>query len=186
MQVSKTALAGVVVIEPDVHRDARGFFLETYHETQYMDAGLEDRFVQDNHSRSSRNVLRGLHLQVHHPQGKLVRVVNGVVWDVAVDIDPLSVTFKKWYGVELSGENYRQLYIPPGYAHGFVVLSEQADLVYKCTAFYAPGDEVGILWNDPELGIDWPVREPILSDRDAANISLARYVEEFHSDLDGG
>jgi len=181
MQVSKTPLAGVVVIEPDVHRDARGFFLETYHETQYRDAGLMDRYVQDNHSRSSRNVLRGLHLQVHHPQGKLVRVVNGVVWDVAVDIDPLSVTFKKWYGVELSGENYRQLYIPPGYAHGFVVLSEQADLVYKCTAFYAPGDEVGILWNDPELGIDWPVREPILSDRDAANISLAGYVEEFRS-----
>ena len=181
MQVSKTPLAGVVVIEPDVHRDARGFFLETYHETQYREAGLEDRFVQDNHSRSSRNVLRGLHLQVHHPQGKLVRVANGVVWDVAVDIDPLSETFKKWVGVELSGENYRQLYIPPGYAHGFVVLSEQADLVYKCTAFYAPGDEVGILWNDPELGIDWPVREPILSDRDAANISLAGYVEELHS-----
>ena len=179
MQVSKTPLAGVVVIEPDVHRDARGFFLETYHETQYRDAGLKDRFVQDNHSRSSRNVLRGLHLQVRHPQGKLVRVVNGVVWDVAVDIDPLSETFKKWVGVELSGENYRLLYIPPGYAHGFVVLSEQADLVYKCTAFYTPGDEVGILWNDPELGIDWPVQEPVLSDGDASNLSLAHYLTEF-------
>ena len=180
MRVSKTVLQGVVAIEPDVHSDARGFFLETYHEKRYVDAGLMDRFVQDNHSRSSRNVLRGLHLQVQHPQGKLVRVANGVVWDVAVDVDPLSATFKKWYGGELSGENCRQLYIPPGYAHGFVVLSEQADLVYKCTDFYVPGDEAGILWDDPELGIDWPVQEPLLSDRDAQNASLADFVEEFH------
>ena len=179
MQVSKTSLEGVVVIEPDVHGDARGFFLETYHEARYRDAGFVDRFVQDNHSRSSRNVLRGLHLQVKHPQGKLVRVAGGVVWDVAVDVDPLSATFRKWVGVELSGENCRQFYIPPGYAHGFVVLSESADLLYKCTDFYAPGDEVGILWDDPELGIDWPVLEPVLSDRDTSNLSLAGYLTEF-------
>ena len=166
-------------MEPDVYRDARGLFLETYHEKRYIDAGLVDRFVQDNHSRSSRSVLRGLHLQVQHPQGKLVRVVNGMVWDVAVDIDPRSATYRKWYGIELSGENFRQLYIPPGYAHGFVVLSEQADLVYKCTALYEPGDEVGILWDDPEFGIDWPVQDPVLSDRDASNLSLADYLAEF-------
>lgn len=174
MRVTHTPLPGVLVIEPTVFADARGFFLETFHEDRYRrEAGIQLSFVQDNHSRSKRGVLRGLHLQRRYPQGKLVRVVSGKVWDVAVDIAPKSPTFRRWYGTELSDENHRQLYIPPGYAHGFVVLSDSADLSYKMTDYYHPEDEVGIHWQDPDLAIDWPVSKPSISERDARNPSLA-------------
>jgi len=177
MRVIETHLPGVLVIEPRVFSDERGFFLETYHEERYREsARIEPRFVQDNHSRSRRGVLRGLHLQLGHPQGKLVRAATGRVWDVAVDVDSRSPTFCRWFGAELSDENHRQLYIPPGYAHGFVVLSDVADFVYKCTDFYRPEDEIGILWNDPELDVRWPVTAPIVSDRDGKNLLLKDYV----------
>jgi dTDP-4-dehydrorhamnose 3,5-epimerase len=159
------------------YRDDRGFFLETYNRARYSELpGLEIEFVQDNHSRSKRNVLRGLHLQRRFPQGKLVRVITGHVWDVAVDVDPRSPTYKQWVGVDLTAENFRQLYIPPGYAHGFCVLSDFADLSYKCTQFYHAADEVGLLWCDPELDIEWPIRKPILSKRDVENLTLRDFV----------
>jgi dTDP-4-dehydrorhamnose 3,5-epimerase len=169
MKVTETRLPGVLIIEPEVHRDHRGFFLETFRADRYREqAGIDLPFVQDNHSRSSRGVLRGLHAQREHPQGKLVRVSRGEVFDVAVDIDPESGTFGKWVGVTLSSENHRQVWIPPGYAHGFLVLSEDADLEYKCTEYYRPEDEIGVIWNDPEIGIDWPIDFPAVSARDAA------------------
>jgi dTDP-4-dehydrorhamnose 3,5-epimerase len=178
MKVIATALPGVVVIEPDVYRDDRGFFLESYQRARYADiAGIDVEFVQDNHSRSAQNVLRGLHLQRSHPQGKLVRVTKGEVWDVAVDVDPRSPTFRQWHGVHLTADNHLQMYIPPGYAHGFCVLSELADFEYKCTEYYRRDDEVGILWNDPELAIAWPVVAPILSARDAANPPLREFLQ---------
>ncbi|HYQ72089.1 MAG TPA: dTDP-4-dehydrorhamnose 3,5-epimerase, partial [Gammaproteobacteria bacterium] len=139
----------LLLIEPDVYRDARGFFLESFHARRYAELGIAERFVQDNHSRSGRAVLRGLHYQLDNPQGKLIRVVSGRVFDVAVDIRKGSPYFGRWFGVELSGENHHQLYIPPGFAHGFCVLSEQADFHYKCTDYYVPGDEYGIAWDDP-------------------------------------
>jgi dTDP-4-dehydrorhamnose 3,5-epimerase len=177
MRIIETKLAGVLILEPQVFGDDRGFFLESYNRRRYAQIpGLDVDFVQDNHSHSKQNVLRGLHLQRRNPQGKLVRVVSGRVWDVAVDIDPASPTFRQWEGVELTRENHRQLYVPPGYAHGFCVLSESADVEYKCTQFYAPEDEVGLRWNDPELAIRWPVNEPVLSTRDAANGSLRDYL----------
>jgi dTDP-4-dehydrorhamnose 3,5-epimerase len=173
MKVTPTKLAGVLILEPRVFADERGYFMESYNRKQYAQIpGLDVEFVQDNHSRSRKNVLRGLHMQRHHPQGKLVRVVNGHVWDVAVDVDPASPTFRQWVGIDLTADNHLQLYIPPGYAHGFCVLSEIADFEYKCTDFYFPDDEVGLLWNDPELGIQWPLRNPILSNRDVANPTL--------------
>lgn len=173
MKVTPTKLAGVLILEPRVFADERGYFLESYNRKKYAQIpGLDVEFVQDNHSRSRKNVLRGLHMQRHHPQGKLVRVVNGHVWDVAVDVDPTSPTFRQWVGIDLTADNHLQLYIPPGYAHGFCVLSEIADFEYKCTDFYFPDDEVGLLWNDPELGIQWPLRNPILSNRDVANPTL--------------
>ncbi len=169
MRFVPAPLEGVVVIEPDVHRDSRGFFLESYHARKYREGGIEAVFVQDNHSRSIRGTLRGLHAQRKHPQGKLVRAIQGEVFDVAVDIRPGSATWGKWTSVVLSAENFRLVYIPPGFAHGFCVLSEEAQVEYKCTDFYVPGDEITIAWNDPEIGIAWPVRDPILSpkDRDA-------------------
>lgn len=178
MQVSSTLLPGVLLIEPRVFGDSRGFFLETYQEDRYRDAGIPLRFVQDNQSRSKRGVLRGLHLQRKHPQGKLVRAASGRVWDVAVDVDSRSPTFRKWVGVELSDENHRQLYVPPGYAHGFVVLSETADFAYKTTDYYHPEDEVGIRWNDPDLAIAWPIDAPIVSDRDSKNPPLNEYLRK--------
>ena len=178
MHCRHTKLPGVLILEPDVHRDSRGFFLERYHRRRYADLpGLDLAFVQDNHSHSRRGVLRGLHLQRRHPQGKLVSAVRGSVWDVAVDIDPASPTFRQWVGVELTGDNHRQLYIPPGYAHGFCALSDRADVLYKCTEFRYADDEYGILWNDPELAIAWPVDAPILSDKDAANPTLRDYLD---------
>lgn len=169
MRFVPAPLEGVVVVEPEVHRDSRGFFLESYHARKFREGGIEAVFVQDNHSRSVRGTLRGLHAQRKHPQGKLVRAIQGEVFDVAVDIRPGSATLGKWTSVVLSAENFRLVYIPPGFAHGFCVLSDEAQVEYKCTDFYVPGDEITIAWNDPEIGIAWPVRDPILSpkDRDA-------------------
>ena len=149
-------IEGLCVIEPEIHLDARGYFTESYNQKDMQEAGLNVNFVQDNQSGSVKGVLRGLHYQKEHPQGKLVRVIRGRVYDVAVDIRRGSVTFGKWFGIELSEENRKQLYIPEGFAHGFLVLSENAEFCYKCTDFYHPGDEGGIAWNDPTLGIQWP------------------------------
>lgn len=173
MNVIKTALAGVVIIEPKVFGDERGFFLETFQKERYQQmAGIDLAFVQDNHSRSAKGVLRGLHFQKTKPQGKLVRVVSGEVFDVAVDINPESATYGQYEGVVLSAENKRQFWVPPGYAHGFAVLSETADFEYKCTDYYDPNDEGSLLWNDPDVGIDWPLQEPTLSAKDASAPTL--------------
>lgn len=174
MNVVKTKLQDCVIIEPKVFGDERGFFLETFQSERYADlAGITLPFVQDNHSRSSKGVLRGLHFQKTKPQGKLVRVVRGAVFDVAVDLRKSSKTFGQWEGVELSEENKKQFWIPPGYAHGFVVLSETVDFEYKCTDYYDSSDEGSILWSDPALDISWPVDNPILSDKDASAKRLA-------------
>lgn len=167
MKVIETQVAGVKLIEPKVFGDQRGFFLETFQKSRYQELlGMDVEFVQDNHSRSARGVLRGLHFQTAKPQGKLVRVVRGEVYDVVVDIRPDSPTFKKWVGVYLSEENKNQLWVPPGLAHGFVVVSDSADFEYKCTDYYDPSNEGCLLWNDPELGVEWPVSEPLLSPKD--------------------
>jgi dTDP-4-dehydrorhamnose 3,5-epimerase len=168
MNVIETALAGVVIIEPRVFGDDRGFFLETFSQQRYLEsAGIQLPFVQDNHSRSTKGVLRGLHFQKTKPQGKLVRVVTGEVYDVAVDINPESPTYGQYEGVILSEKNKRQFWVPPGYAHGFVVLSETADFEYKCTDYYDPSDEGGVLWNDPDIAIPWPIDNVSLSEKDA-------------------
>ena len=173
MKVNKTNLEGVLHIEPKVFGDARGFFLETYNKERYMQAGFPDvEFVQDNHSRSSKGVLRGMHFQLNHPQGKLVQVATGSVFDVAVDIRVGSPTFGQWYGCVLSEENHHQLWVPPKFAHGFCVLSDTADFIYKCTDYYRPDDEGGLLWNDPGVGIDWPIASPLLSEKDKAYVCL--------------
>lgn len=156
MQIGHPPLSGLIQIEPRVLADARGFFLETFQSQRYAEAGLPLLWVQDNVSRSRRGTIRGLHYQLLQPQGKLVFVTRGAIWDVAVDLRRSSPTFGQWYGVELNEENHRQLYIPPGFAHGFCALSEFADVFYKCTTGYAPGDERTLLWNDPALGITWP------------------------------
>jgi len=174
-----TEIPEVVVVEPDVHRDARGFFLETYHEAKYREAGIDVRFVQDNHSRSVGGTIRGLHLQIGRPQGKLIRVVEGEIWDVAVDVRRQSPTFGRWVGVPLSASNFRQCYIPPGFAHGFCVTSAVAQIEYKCTDVYDPGGELGIAWNDPDLKIAWPVAAPLLSDRDGANATLSAQFDRL-------
>jgi dTDP-4-dehydrorhamnose 3,5-epimerase len=166
MKVTATEIPDVLLIEPDVFRDPRGFFMETFHANKFRLQGLPETFVQDNHSRSTRGVLRGLHYQLEHAQGKLVRVASGEVLDVAVDIRKGSPFFGKWVGAVLSEENLKQMYIPPGFAHGFCVLSERADVLYKCTDFYTPGDEYGIAWDDPDIGIEWPALDYVLSDKD--------------------
>jgi dTDP-4-dehydrorhamnose 3,5-epimerase len=168
-----TEIADVLILEPKVFGDERGFFLECWNETVFEKAGLHWRFVQDNHSRSSQGILRGLHYQIRHPQGKLVRVVRGEVYDVAVDLRKSSPTFGKWVGVQLSESNHRILWVPPGFAHGFYVISESADFLYKCTDHYAPEHERIIRWDDPDLGIRWPLvadRPPQVSARDAAGV----------------
>lgn len=175
MNIIKTKLHGVVIIEPKVFGDERGFFLETFHSERYRDAGIDITFVQDNHSRSSGGVLRGLHFQKTKPQGKLVRVVRGEVFDVAVDIRKDSVTFGQWEGVVLSEDNKRQFYVPPGFAHGFVTLSKTADFEYKCTDYYDPSDEGSIRWNDPDIAINWPITLPKLSEKD----EIAPLFKEF-------
>lgn len=169
MKVIATSIPDVLILEPAVFGDDRGFFLESFNERAMQSVGIDAHFVQDNHSRSSRNVLRGLHYQIGQPQGKLVRVVNGRVFDVAVDLRRNSPTFGKWEGIVLTAENKRLFWIPPGFGHGFVVLSDTADFLYKATDYYAPKLERSILWNDPDLGIAWPhLGEPILSAKDAA------------------
>lgn len=174
MNIIDTKIPDVKIIEPKVFGDERGFFLETFQSEKYKRAlNIEGEFVQDNHSRSAKNVLRGLHFQRNNPQGKLVRVVRGEVYDVAVDIRPESPTYKQWVGVYLSEENKTQFWVPPGLAHGFVVISEYADFEYKCTNYYDPSSEGCLAWNDPELGIDWPVLEPILSEKDKAGQLLS-------------
>ena len=171
--ITPTTLPGVVLVEPRVIRDARGFFLESFQAERFRAAGLPDRFVQDNHSRSSRGVLRGMHYQLRRPQGKLVTVVRGEIFDVALDIRRGSPTFGRWFGTVLSGDAPRYLYIPPGFAHGFCVLSDEADFVYKCTDFYEPGDEHGVLWSDPGSAIAWPIARPTLSAKDERYPALA-------------
>lgn len=172
MKIIESELNGVKIIEPRVFGDARGFFLETFSFARYLQLGIAENFVQDNHSRSQKNVLRGLHFQLNYPQGKLVSVVRGEVLDVAVDVRIGSPDFGRWCGVVLSDCNHRQLYIPPGFAHGFVVISDSADFVYKCTEYYHPEDEKGIIWNDPEIGIEWGVSDPELSQKDLSNMTL--------------
>ena len=177
MKVTPTDIPDVLVIEPKVFSDSRGFFYESFNQKAFNEAtGLDVNFVQDNHSRSAKGVLRGLHYQVVQPQGKLVRVVRGAVFDVAVDLRRSSATFGKWAGVELSEENAKQLWVPPEFAHGFLVLSEFADFLYKTTAFYAPEHEYCVYWNDPDLAIRWPLQgeEPSLSAKDAVGESFAK------------
>jgi dTDP-4-dehydrorhamnose 3,5-epimerase len=177
VKITPTDLPGVLVIEPRAFVDERGFFLETFRVDRYRDqAGLSAAFVQDNHSRSKRGVLRGLHAQRRRPQGKLIRAARGEVFDVAADIDPRSPTFGRWVGVTLSDANHRQLWIPPGYANGFVVTSEVADVEYKCTDYYDPESETGVVWNDADLAIAWPVARPTLSDKDRRLPTLAALV----------
>ncbi len=166
MNVTPTNLPGVLVVEPKVFGDARGFFLETFQAERYAKAGIPGPFVQDNMSRSVKNTLRGLHFQNPHAQGKLVSVTRGAVWDVAADVRVGSPTFGQWFGLELSEDNKKQLWIPPGFAHGFCVLSELADFQYKCTEYYLPQHDGGVRWDDPKLAIPWPVKEPLLSAKD--------------------
>jgi dTDP-4-dehydrorhamnose 3,5-epimerase len=173
VKVQKTALPGVLVVEPAVFGDRRGFFMETWSSAPYAEIGIGLPFVQDNVSRSPEGVVRGLHLQCPHEQGKLVQVLEGVVFDVAVDVRVGSPNFGQWVGVELSADNKRQFWVPPGFAHGFCVTSEHALFSYKCTDIYSPENEVGVAWNDPDLGIEWPISDPVLSDKDAAAPTLA-------------
>lgn len=169
VKITPTKIPDAVIIEPDVFGDERGFFMESWHRQKFAEHGLELDFVQDNQSRSSKGVLRGLHYQLKQPQGKLVRVTAGAVFDVAVDIRKGSPWFGQWVGLELSGTNHKQFYVPPGFAHGFCVLSESADFLYKCTDYYAPQHEQGLLWDDPQIGIQWPGGDYKVSEKDAAN-----------------
>lgn len=175
MNIIETEIEGLLIIEPRVFGDERGFFMETWNEAAFREAGIDTAFVQDNHSRSQKGVLRGLHFQNPGPQGKLVRVANGAVFDVAVDLRAGSSTFGKWVGVELSGENKRMFWVPEGFAHGFLTLSDDTDFLYKCTAPYAPQSEHTLAWDDPAVGIEWPVAglDPIISAKDAEGLALA-------------
>lgn len=172
MKIITTNLPGVIVFEPKVFGDKRGFFLETFRQDILKDAGIEENFVQDNHSRSTKGVLRGLHYQMTQTQGKFVRVATGAVFDVAVDVRHGSSTFGQWYGTQLDEDNMRMMYVPPGFAHGFVVLSETTDFLYKCTDYYHPHSEQGIAWDDPDIGIQWPTKDVLLSEKDTKNIRL--------------
>lgn len=179
MNIIETTLPGVLLLEPKVFGDARGFFLESWNRQAFAERGLDLDFVQDNHSRSAKGVLRGLHYQLNDPQGKLVRVVSGAVFDVAVDLRKSSPNFGQWVGYELSADNHRMLWIPPGFGHGFLVLSESADFLYKTTAYYAPEWDRGIRWDDPDIGVEWPLEDaPQLSTKDAAQ-PLLRDAEVY-------
>ncbi len=182
MKIIKTHLPGVIVIEPKVFGDKRGFFLETYREDVLKQAGINVKFVQDNHSRSTQGVLRGLHYQLTQTQGKLVRVTSGTVFDVAVDVRKGSPTFGQWYGTQLDEKSMRMMYVPPGYAHGFVVLSKSADFLYKCTDYYHPESEQGIAWDDPDIGIDWSISDISskisLSEKDKKNVLLKHQAHD--------
>jgi dTDP-4-dehydrorhamnose 3,5-epimerase len=179
MKFTPTRIPEVILVEPDVFRDDRGYFFETHHQKKYAAGGIPEVFVQDNQSFSVARTLRGLHAQLRRPQGKLVRAIQGEIFDVGVDIRPGSPTFGQWVGEVLSGENFRQLYIPPGFAHGFCVLSETALVQYKCTDFYDRDDEIGVVWNDPEIAIEWPVPDPLLNDKDRSAPRLAEIVQKL-------
>ncbi|NOJ13168.1 dTDP-4-dehydrorhamnose 3,5-epimerase [Vibrio splendidus] len=180
MEVIKTELNDCVIIRPKVFGDERGFFLETFHEERYEKlAGIKEKFVQDNHSKSTKGVLRGLHFQKTKPQGKLVTVTEGEVYDVAVDLRPNSETFGQYKSIVLSGKNKLQFYVPPGFAHGFCVLSDTAYFQYKCTDYYDPTDESGLLWNDPDIGIDWPIVEPVLSEKDVQQPNFSEIKDKL-------
>lgn len=172
MIISESSLPGVFVIEPKLFGDKRGFFLETFRANVFEEHGIPTQFVQDNHSRSTRGVLRGLHYQLVQPQGKFVRVATGSVFDVAVDVRQGSPNFGQWFGAELNEDNMKMMYVPPGFAHGFVVLSETADFIYKCTDYYHPDSEQGIAWDDPDIGIEWPISDVMLSEKDKLNPRL--------------
>ncbi len=167
MKIRQTAIPEVLLIEPQVFGDTRGFFMESFQVKRYTEMGIPGPFVQDNHSRSSKGVLRGLHFQKQYPQGKLVAVSSGIIFDVAVDVRKNSPTFGQWVGAILTADNHHQLYVPPGFAHGFCVLSDSADFHYKCTDYYHPEDEGSVRWDDPDIDVLWPVIHPILSDKDA-------------------
>lgn len=179
MQRLDTSLPEVWELQPSVHQDARGFFMETYHQKKFSELGISDLFVQDNHSRSMKGTLRGLHYQLRHAQAKLCRVVEGEALDVAVDIRLGSPTFGKWAGVVLSAERQNQIYIPAGFAHGFLALTGSVQFLYKCSDFYDPSDERGIVWNDPDVGVSWGVTNPLVSEKDAKNPTLAAMPHEF-------
>jgi dTDP-4-dehydrorhamnose 3,5-epimerase len=178
MKIISTSLPGVLVIEPSIFADKRGFFMEIYHQIRYTELGIEANFVQDNLSQSVEGTLRGLHYQLFHAQAKLVQVIKGAIFDVAVDIRRGSPTFGQWTGINLSEKNERQVFIPEGFAHGFCVLSDKAKVIYKCTDFYAPDDEGGILWSDPDLAIDWPLTVPLLSAKDSQYPRLTEVPRE--------
>jgi dTDP-4-dehydrorhamnose 3,5-epimerase len=184
MNIITTSLEGVLIIEPRVFKDNRGFFMETYNQNKYQKSGINRRFVQDNLSYSVCGTLRGLHFQIRHPQAKLVQVITGEIFDVAVDIRKGSPTFGKWTGVVLSDQNKRQMFIPEGFAHGFCVLSKTAHFSYKCSVFYAPDDEGGIIWSDPDIGIDWPVKDPVISEKDKHYPCLCELLPEQLSSLE--
>ena len=179
MRVIPADIPDVLLIEPDIFPDTRGFFLETFHAERYAAHGMPGPFVQDNHSRSVQGTVRGLHLQLTHPQAKLIRVIVGEIFDVAVDVRVGSPTFGNWVGVRLSAESFRQYYIPPGFAHGFSVLSPIAEIEYKCTDIYDPAGQLGLLWNDPALAIPWGVETPALSDRDRANPTIREALDRL-------
>jgi dTDP-4-dehydrorhamnose 3,5-epimerase len=179
VRVTPAELHDVLIVDPDVYRDPRGFFLEAFHAERYRSLGIDGPFVQDNHSRSVAGTLRGLHLQVGRPQAKLVRVIVGAIYDVAVDVRVGSPTFGRWMAVELTAANFRQCYVPPGFAHGFAVLSPEAEIEYKCTDFYDPAAEIGIAWNDPALAIPWPVDRPLLSERDQRHPPLSAQTDRL-------
>lgn len=180
MKFTETELPGVVLVEPRIFQDDRGFFLETYHLEKFREGGITATFVQDNHSRSVKSTLRGLHAQEPNPQGKLIRCVEGEIWDVAVDIRRGSPAFGKWVGVVLSAGNFRQLYVPPGFAHGFCVLSEAAQVEYKCTSAYSPDHELALAWNDPQIDVAWPLEDdPILSEKDRGAPTLAEAYDRL-------
>lgn len=186
MKVTETPLPGVLVLEPKKFGDARGFFLETYREDFLVKVGITEHFVQDNHSRSGKGVLRGLHYQLTQPQGKLVRVARGEVFDVAVDVRQGSPNFGQWFGTTLDEGSMRMMYVPPGFAHGFLVLSEVADFIYQCTDYYHPQSEQGIAWDDPEIGIEWPTMDVILSDKDCRNPTLSQQPSELLPQYENG
>ena len=179
MRVLASTIPGLLIVEPEVHTDGRGFFLETYHAERYREHGIAGPFVQDNHSRSLGGTLRGLHLQLRKPQGKLIRVIEGEIFDVAVDVRRGSPTFGRWVGIALTADSFRQIYIPPGFAHGFAVVSAVAQVEYKTTDVYDPAGEIGIAWDDPALAIAWPVSDPILSPRDRRHPMLAGVADRL-------
>jgi dTDP-4-dehydrorhamnose 3,5-epimerase len=181
MKISTTPIDGLLILEPDIFRDERGFFLETFHEQKYESFGIENNFVQDNLSFSSKGILRGLHFQYRHPQAKLVQVVSGEVFDVAVDLRQGSPTFGKWFGIMLTQENLYQMFIPEGFAHGYCVVSETALFAYKCSNFYSPADEGGLLWCDPDIGIEWPFSDPELSPKDRRLPRLSEFPKNWQA-----